>query len=670
MNERHAGGRTTFLTAAGAAVLGFVVALGFLRQGLDLQGEGLWLLGTRILLDGEDLHSNLRTGDPSLRYHVLAAWMRVFGESAFALATLRATAHGLAVAAAVGIAVRRLGVTAGGAVFVAMIAALALPTPALVGWIVAGTVTLAHPRWPTIAAAVAGIGVGALFLIDPRWSPVALTVVLTAWTASGIGRDRRPAGFALGVVAVLGLALVSTALAAEPGIALRQSFSVPLATMGETVDPLRFARNAWNATWLDLPFAGLRATGEALGPAWPGHETTRALALRGIVLAVVASTVLAMARLVSHRSVPRVRWGAGFVLAAVLVLLLRGDVPSFRAAAPMVVLGALAVVPGGRVRVLAVVGSLLLAPLALEPVWMAANRDREGLRTYHENARAGVDLDAARIHRLASMGQVLDPGTRESLLVWPALPGVHWLLGTEPATPFVDVPEGATADAVAVRSLRDRPPRYVLFGFSRPLLGHNMIEAIPDTWNHLREDYRLIGRVLAGDENLRVLGPARRVRPGNDRMANQLPMVELTVSNDRSPALREEFTVGQGFRTHGRDVEGFAFRARTNANGVALRLRVNVWERVGGEYDTLLESEDVETVIEQDGEVVFVEYPVPDSADRDLAILIEALETPSDEVRLDWRSDDDPREPGDLYPEGDAILGLTPVDADLYFLVY
>ena len=659
--------RTAALTAA-AAIVGFAIALAFLRQGLDLRGDGLWLLGARFLLDGEDLHTNLRTGDAALRYQALAGWMRTFGESAFALATMRATGHALAMAAAVGLAARRLGVTAAAAVFVAMIAALALPPAGVVGWIVAGLVALAHRRSPTAAGVLAGAGVGVLFLLDPRWSIVALTTAVAAWSAVGVERDRRPAGLGVGLVSVFGIAALGAALATDPAIALRQSFVVPLASMGETVDPGRFVANAWSAAWLDLPFAGLRATGESPGPVWPGHEITRSLALRAVVLAAVTVVLFAAVRLVRKPSSARVRTATGLALAAILVLLLRGDVPSFRAAAPLVVLAAVAVAGGTRGRIVAVVATVVLGPLALEPAWMAANRDR--LRTYQEHPRAGTDLDAARIHRLASMKQVLDPAARESLLVWPALPGVHWLLGTDPATPFVDVPAGAADDAIAVRELRDRPPRYVLLGFSRALLGHEMITSIPDTWSHLREKYRLLGRVLAGDENLRVLGPAHSVRPENDRMANQLPMVELTVANDRSPALREEFTVGQGFRTHGRDVEGFAFRARTDADRVALRLRVNVWERMGEEYDTLLESEDVDTVIEQDGQVVFVEFPVSDSADRDLAILIEALETPRAEVRLDWRDDDDPREPGDLYPEGDAILGITPVDADLYFLVY
>jgi hypothetical protein len=670
MSAAGASGRATAVAVIAAAIAGFALALAFLRQGLDLQGDGLWLLGARFVLDGEDLHANLRTGDAALRYEVLAGWMRVFGESAFALATLRATGHALAVAAAVGLAARTLGPTAAGAVFVAMVAAFALPPAAVAGWIVAGLVALAHRRSPTVAGAVAGAGLGVLFLLDPRWSAVALAASLAAWLAVGVERDRRPAGFGAGLVVVLGLAAIGAAVATDPAIAFRQTFVVPLASMGETVDPGRFAANAWNAAWLDLPFAGLRATGEAPGPAWPAHEITRSLALRAVVLGAVAVVALGAVRLVRSPSSTRVRVGTGLALAAILVLLLRGDVPSFRASAPLVVFAAVALAGTARARIVAAVAMVLLLPLALEPTWMAANRDRDRLRTFHENPRAGTDVDAARIHRLASMQQVLDPAPRESLLVWPALPGVHWLLGTDPATPFVDVPAGPAEDAVAVRELRDRPPRYVLLGFSRALLGHEMITSIPDTWNHLREKYRLVGRVLAGDEDLRVLGPAHSVRPANDRMANQLPMVELTVANDRSPALREEFTVGQGFRTHGRDVEGFAFRVRTEADRVALRLRVNVWERIGDEYDTLLESEDVDTLIEQDGQVVFVEFPVPDSADRDLAILIEPLETPRAEVRLDWRDDDDPREPGDLYPEGDAILGITPVDADLYFLVY
>lgn len=656
-------GRRDLVLALVAACLGFAVALPFFGQGLDMVDEGRWLLGARMLVEGEDLHARLADVGSGLREHALATWMQVAGPEASSLASLRSVGFALAIASMVLVAGSVGGTTAALAIGIAALAALPLAPGPTLAWIVVAWTAWSATRTARVGASGTGVGLALVLLLDPR-AFLALVPAAVVFFAE-VPSARRSAGWtAGGAVAVLVVAAVATALGQEPAIGFHEVFVAPLVHAVSTVDLSRAVQTAIDGAWLDRPFAGLRSTGESWSAAWPGHGSLRAAALRLFVVLAPLAVIAALAA--RARGTSRGVAGAALVtaLTATWVLLLRGDVPSLRTVAPLLVLTV--VLLAGRRATFALAAGLVCLPLASEPVWLALHRDRAGLERV-----AGASFAADRAERLRSVRTALDPRPGEAVLIWPELPGVHWILGTSPAARHLDVPTTPAADAATAAALERRRPRYVLLGFSRDLLGHALHRVAPRSWSVLHADYRLRGRVLGGDEDLRVMTPAVLAHAAESAgMANQLPMVELTVANDRSPALREDFGVGQGFRSGPRDVEGFAFRARTSGRDVSLRVQVQVWEKKGDRYHTLLESEEIETTIVADRQVVFIEFPVPDSANRDLGIVMEALETPGTEVRLDWRADDDPRDPGDLYPAGDALLALTPVDADLYFLVY
>ena len=656
--------RTTWIAAVVAGLLAGAIAQPFFVQGLDMVDEGRWLLGARIVLQGDDLHATIAGGGSGLREHVLATWMRVVGDQATALASLRAVGFGLAAGAMVGLGAHVAGIGGAVALFAAALAALPLAPAAGLVWIMALVAVAFGERGRRTRGVLIGAALGAVFLLDPRTFLLGAALVCFLVTLDATWR-REVKTIAAGLSTVVVLAVILASVSASPSAAFHATFVGPVVEGFGSVDPLRAVRTAWNGAWIDQPLLGLRATGETFEAAWPAHGTLRATALRLVVLAVPLILVAAWVARARGRS------HAAFVVAQVVAvvalgaLVLRGDVPSLRSTVPIVVLG-LAVLAGrDRGRLATIAAAIACLPLAAEPVWFTARIDRPGLALVD-----GIRFDDGRAHRLESTRDVMTMRPGERTLIWPELPGIHWLLRTRPAAPHLDVPDDERADRETARALRANLPRTVFFGFSRAMLGHELMRRAPESWNVLRDNYRLRGRVLDGDENLRVLTRAGTGAPASEGMANQLPTVELTVANDVSPALREDFTLGQGFHSGPRDIEGFAFRARTSGTNVRLRMRVNVWEWENDRYSVLHASEIVETTIVRDGQVVFIEYPLDATADKDLAITMEAVDTPSSEVRLDWRSDDDAVELGDLYPEGDAILGLTPVDADLYFLLY
>lgn len=656
--------RRAWMAAIVGGLLAGLVATPFFGQGLDMVDEGRWLLGAHLVVGGEDLHSMIDGGGSGLREHAVAVWMRMFGDDATSFASIRGVGFAIAAGAVTGLGAVAGGIVGAVALFLAALASLPLTPSVGLAWIAAGVAVAFGERALQLRATLIGAAAGAVFLLDPRTFGLMLVPLgvlllrLPSWR-------RHFVTVIAGTGSVVSVAAVLAAVSAAPGAALHATFVAPIADAAAAIDPARVIDTARDGAWLDQPFAGLRDTGETWTDLWPGHGTTRATALRLIALAAPLIVVAAAAARAHGRRRGVVESALVVGIVAVLGLVLRGDVPSLRTTAMAVTLAVVLLAGHGRARIGTLIAALVCLPLAAEPIWLSTNADRPNLTRVE-----GIAFDTARAHRLDSARTVLRTRPEEPVLIWPELPGLHWLLRTRPAAASLDVPDDEDTDRRTAEALRRRAPRFVLFGFSRPLLGHSLHAAAPESWNYLRENYRLRGRVLDGDEDLRVLTPVGAGDPAFEGMAYELPTVELTVANDVSPALREDFTVGQGFRSGPRDIEGFAFRARTSGTNVDLRMRVNVWEWQNDMYRTLHSSEVVETTIAGDRQVVFIEYPLDDTANKDLAITMEAIGTPAAEVRLDWRSDDDPREPGDLYPEGDAILGLTPVDADLYFLLY
>jgi hypothetical protein len=173
--------------------------------------------------------------------------------------------------------------------------------------------------------------------------------------------------------------------------------------------------------------------------------------------------------------------------------------------------------------------------------------------------------------------------------------------------------------------------------------------------------------MAAGGLNLRAFE-----RGGNedDPLAARLPRVEAIVAGEveeLSPALRNDLAIGQSFRIAEDDLRGFAIRLVTSADSVPVRLRARLWEKPGSEYNSLLAARTLELVARRDQPMHWVNFPVVDTVDRNLALVFETMETPKGEVRFAWNED---AGIGDVYPWGSAMLDLDEVDADLVILIY
>jgi hypothetical protein len=210
----------------------------------------------------------------------------------------------------------------------------------------------------------------------------------------------------------------------------------------------------------------------------------------------------------------------------------------------------------------------------------------------------------------------------------------------------------------------------VLFAPHPSLLPQELERNLPATATELRGNYRLRGALPAGGLNLRAY---QKGGSADDPLVAFLPRVEIMVADgaqELSPALRDDLAVGQSFRFEGDDIRGFAIRLVTSADSIPVRMRARLWERPGVEYNSLLEARTLELVARRDQPMHWVDYPVADSAGRDLALVFETMETPLGDVRFAWHEDASESGIGDVYPWGNALLDLEPVDADLIILIY
>lgn len=634
------------------------VWFGVLRfdQGLDLAGTGRWVLGGGLEASGRAVHAVVDTGDGPLRYLLLAAWMKLAGPGFSAAASLLVLLHAVLA----------------GLLFVwswprsrigALLAQLALlaAAPLPFGPLWAGLTLLVPALLPRRfrPALVAGLFLSGLMLTDAPWFLAAATALVL-----GVGSDRRRIALrraAIGLGVGLALALVQALASGAVGPTLTNAFAGPWSGLSWGPGPLLGALG--HGAWLDRPFAGL-ATGERLPEAWPLHAPLRALGWRMAGIAVLLGPLLALA----HR---RPGPAAGLGIAGLVLVLGRGDLPTLGSA---VVLAALATTLAGRadgrlraIAVACVIGGLLV-PLA-ENGWLGVHASRPGLVRW-DAPRSGTKISAARRDGLQQAIDQLHLPPDQPALIWPDLAGLHVLLESRPAVRWLRVPASGAADRSVAAALAADPPPVVLFAPAPVLLPQNLERRLPRTATTLRHDYRLRGSLPAGGLHLRAI--AAGARPG-DPLAAELPRVECMVAPSAqtlSPALRDDLAIGQSFRIETDDLRGFAISLVTQADSVEVELRARVWERPGTQFNSLLDARTVTLVARRNQPMHWVEFPVADTAGRDLALLFETRRTPAADVRFAWHEDAGPDGIGDVYEQGSAMLDFTPIDADLVMLIY
>lgn len=648
-----------------AGGLAFLVGLSFYRQGLDLGADGTWLLGARELVGGGGLYDALEPGDGPLRYWLLAPFLLV-SEKAGALALLRALGLGLAGGLSVAWLARE-GV--GRLRWLAPVGLFAL-TPADPGLgllLAAALLTL----WRSEKGATVGQGLLLVLALalDLRWAGAVLLILLLGRPPRRDGL--RPTELLLGLLAGAALLLLLVPATGPLAAVARNTFEHPWYRLTQHFADAGAGR--WWSTlqsglWVHLPFAGL-GTGEELAPLLPGHAALRAWSFR---LMTALTLLLPLVLLFLHRHRPRSRALAVATLAtSAWILLSRGDAPALTAAfaLPWLLLLLTTVDLSPRVgRALVTVAGLVLLPLAVEAGWLSLRIGRPELEHW---PRAGVAVARERQERLEEFFSRVQPATERPMVIWPEQAGLHPVFEVPTALPYVtlgglDLPAGTRS-----RALVDADPQVVILAQSWTLTAQAMRSRDPLLWDSLRERYRIAGWLRGRTDRLRLLV---RLEPDQSLqtllLPQQLPLLELTVANESSPAMRRNLTVGQSFRLGDRDLEGFAVRWSTEGTDLEFPVRVRVWQRRGQEFDALLSARSVRVTVAGDGARSFVRMPVEETANLEIALTLEVRTAPTDEVRLRWHRHDVGDQDVDTFPEGTALLNLEPIDADLYLVVY
>ena len=650
MSEVHSRRRGLLLASGLFAVW---LLFGFLRfdQGLDLSAHGRWALGAALERSGT-VHALIDTGDGPLPYQVLGVWMRIDGERWGALAHLLAVLHALA-AALLAVWTLRRGVAALLLGQLTLLAASPLDFAAL--WAVSTALIWALLPGRLRPAFWGGLLGAGLLTLDATWAVALLPAAAAALLARPGWRAHAAAGLATG----FGLLLVTAMAGSAPLSTVTNALAGPWERLADGFAFSRTFESIRAGAWLDRPFAGL-ATGEFLDAAWPGHAFLRAWGLRlGAVLVLIAPLLW-----LRHR---REAATGLALLAATVLLVLRGDVPSIVLALVLVTAAGTGYLSRRWRPALVTALALAVATPAVENLWLAAQRSRPTL-AHWDTPRVGVRLDARRMQALQSGIRELHLHPEQPALIWPDLAGLHFLLQTVPVVPALSV--DPSVDGELARALKQDPPPIVLFAPSPSLLPQNRERTLPESSAVLRRDYRLRGSVPAGGLNLRVI--AEGAHP-TDPLGARLPRIECMVPpsvEDLGPALRHELILGQTFRLEGDDMRGFAIRLVTAADSVDVELRTRLWAKPGSEFTTMMEARTLRLVARRDQPMHFVHFPVVESTGQELGLFFEVEGTPTSEVRFAWHENSGRSGLGDVYPEGEVLLGFDPVDADLVFLIY
>ncbi len=657
-------GRRIF-EAVVVSVLMAAVGWSVYRQGFDLDHDGLWLLGSSRLLQSGHLYRDFEPGDGPLNYWILAPLLWLQTKYA-ALALLRTiTLVGASVGGMWWLRRRGVGVAAW-AWPAALVALGPIDPPEL--WLVLG-VFLVLSRWRGSAAAMGALLLSSLAL-DPAVA-IATLVFATAAHFAREGEDRgNPATFAAGAVGI-GLVLVLIPLIGGEWTGfVRNTFVHPWRTLFDHLHPSQLGgwwQSLRHGPWIHDSFAEV-GTGEILDPVWPGQFFLHRWSLRGLALLVfVGAPALTW---VHRRNRPWLWLCAAVSVVAPWIYLVHGDVPSLRQAG-LVVTALWWVTPtakGRRPKLRPLLLGLLLLPLTGEQLWLSARIDRPELAEFR---RAGVFASQERQLRLEEFFHRIEGALDRPIVIWPQQAGLHLIYGAEPALPYLRMTGLHLAPDTRAHALVAADPQVILLAQNWSSTAQRFRTEDPLLWTALRDRYRIAGWLRGRTDRFRLLVRMEEEESFETLPLNKrLPLVELTVSNDLSPALRRDLTIGQSFRTAGRDLSGVVVKWSTRGKDLHFEVRVRVWQKLGTEFDTLLTAHTTTVEVPGDGARSFLRLEVPETRNAELAVTLELRDDLTDELRLYWHRHDEGDADLDLFPEGAALLDLQPTDADLYFSAY
>jgi len=664
----------------------FLVGLSVHRQGFNLLDDGLWLLGTGILAEGGTLYGDVFSIYGPARYFLLVPFFLILGKSALTLAIFKAVLDGTAAQFGYWY-LRRLGAGRWSWVVPLGVVALAPVHPryvaaaffaALSGWALRRPV--ARRR-----AAILGLGWGGLCLFGLDMAGYGVVILLGGWLFSRwiVSGSQRPSalpvtGVAAGLVSVLGsAALVCLAL----GV-LDEAF------WDTVVYPLTRFKDVMGVSWTESflrdpllrdPFSG-HFTGEILGGAWPGHAWQRVLGFRAMFILV---WLIPLAFLFAMRRSGDVRWGPllALTLSGWVTLMARGDIVHLR----LVWFGTLLAVPllvsrlpGGRI-LRGTLGGLfiliILAPFAGEQVWMATHLDRPSLARW-ERATARVHLEPKTVETLETMCSALPWDGNSPLQVWPAAPGLQFVLGAPLATSQATLLGGEVRrPASVITDLEESRPPVVILGSARGIISGvtNLQGLAPTLWTYLRRHYEWAVEYTNPGETFLVATrvPESERRP--PRVEARLPGAAQEMASSTSPALGSGVSVAQSFRVLDYDLGGMELLFRSPGPYPYPISFILTFHELGVATGTrLLQQIPVNLSLEtRTKKIKFSFEPLVGTKGRLLLMEISGNPDGTQPFSLLWnKSTEEFPLFVDYYPEGQVFFNYEPVQADLFFISY
>lgn len=678
--------RLQFLLVPLTFLIPFLAGLSVHRQGFNLLDDGLWLLGTGVLAEGGTLYGDVFSIYGPARYFLLFSFFLILGKSALTLAVFKAVLDGTAALFGY-LYLRRLGagrwawavplgVVAFAPVYPRYLAAAFFA--ALVGW--------ALRRQATRRQAVfVGLGWGGLGLFGLDMAGYGAVILLGGWLFSRwlITGGPRPsalpvAGVAAGLATVMGSAALTAAIL---GV-LDQAF------WDTVVYPVTRFRDSMGVSWTESffrdpllrdPFSG-HFTGETLGAAWPGHAWARVFGFRAMFLLV---WLVPVAFLPLMRRFGDVRWGPllALALSGWVTLMARGDIVHLRLVWFGTLLALLLLVshlPGRRI-VRGVIGGLLLLitvlPFFTEQVWLAIHLDRATLARW-ERPSARVYLAREKVETLETMCSELPWDGIAPVLVWPASPGLQFVLEAPLATPQATLLGGEVRrSASVIADLQESRPPILILGNARGIMSevNNLQGLAPALWAHLRRRYERVQEYAAAGGNYLVASRIPDAKGRAPQLEARLPGAAQEMATSTSPVLGPGVSVAQTFRVRDFDLGGMELLFRSPGPYPYKISFVLTFHELGGSAGTrLLQQIPVSIPLDKRTQKVKFNFePIAGTKGKLLLMDISGHPDGTQPFSLLWnKSTEEFPEFEDFYPGGQVFFNVKPLQADLFFISY
>jgi hypothetical protein len=639
-------------------------------QGINLLDDGLWLLGTRIVMSGGCLYRDLFAIYGPAKFFLLIPFFAVVGHSALALSALKAVT--VAAASSMGYAALRRRVP--------MWAAWIIPLGALALWmtkpryVVAGALALAlawclqKPR-----------GMRTWFLLGLGWTATAsfgfdgaVYGVLILAGSIVFARHLRPgvrrllalvcgAGVGLALLMVIGL------FNGVLGDAVWDTVVYPLTRFGNEmgISPLESFTDgdAVGALFVD------HQTGEAFVDAWPGHRAMLSLARRLLYLGLLCMPPLGAWIAWKRGDHPLLAALSAFALAGWTTAAVRGEASHLAAGW----LGTLWLLPllveelGPRGRALRRIGLagfvvVALVPLAYEPIWLATHAHRPGLAVW-ERESAGIRLTQERVDKLEALGDRFENGLYGAAVFWPARPGLNFFYDSPLASSQATLLGGEVRDPQRILAELGAKPGHTVF-IQPPLRRdrNSNKEVAPVVWDGLRRKYHVSDLLTGGPDEFSVLTP---LTPGVS--IEKVPLrvrlydEKFGIADALSPTLGPQSFVGQGLPVGPRPLSGMAVRmavAKDTEAPLWIRVRTLENDQPGVELGSY--RLDLKLIAGQ--RLYYLPFgPVPGSASRNVLVEFGLQRPATSEIALLWHLD------GGIYNGGHAWVNGRPTQSTLYF---